>query len=357
MLLAFPLDEDPAFEVLLATVYKDATAGSDPWSMALCHLFAGLGAALRPTHPLAGAAAFEQLALAEQQFETLGARAVAQWAVAAQAVLAGRGGAATTAVHRLMRRRVVTGNGPHTPAAPPGSNAGPHRLAVRCIGAFELTIDGVALDLGAMKPRARSVLRVLSWKAEAGLHRDEILDALWPHTDPFISAKSLHVALSQIRSVLGPCSSHLRRHGDMYTLHLDEVHDVARINACTDVADDLCRHGRPGEAMGALADAVVLMSCEFLADEAQSNWVMDERARLANLHSRLCSRLADLHLSAGDASAAVTVCETGLRSDRFSDRMWSTLVQAQQTQGHAAEAARARSRYDAVLEELGVAAR
>lgn len=361
VLLAFPLPEDPPFEVLMATVYKDAAAGSDPWSKALCHLFAGLGAAFRRGHPLHGAGATLQLDLAESHFLALGAGAVAAWPKAALDALAGNTATPTTAIDQLMVRHL--GEAHQWPTAPLRRGiandsirqTGHHpSVVIRCLGTFEISFDGEPVNLRTVKPRARSVLRMLAWKCDVGLLREEILDALWPGSDPFTSSKSLHVALSQIRTALGAHSCHLRRLGDMYALHTDAVHDVRALTAnmaAVDHLDRICA----GVGIRAHLEAVVAsMSGEFLADETPLDWVIDERARITALQTRACCRLGELRLESGDPAGAAAVSELGLSRDRFSDTLWSTLVVALDAQGHTAEASRARSRYHRVLEELGV---
>ena len=362
VLLAFPLPEDPPFEVLMATVYKDATAGSDPWSKALCHLFAGLGAAFRGGHPLHGAGATLELDLAQAHFNALGAPAVAAWPKAALDALAGNRAASSTALDMLMCRHLgATHQSPTVrPRRSIDNDALPETIhypsvVIRCLGTFEISFDGLAVDLWTVKPRARSVLRMLAWKSDVGVLREELLDALWPGSDPYISSKSLHVALSQIRAALGVHSSHLRRLGDMYALHVDAVHDVRALTANMAAVDHLDRISAGVGVRAHLEAVVASMSGEFLADETPLDWVIDERARITALQTRACCRLGELRLVSGDPAGAAVVSELGLSRDRFSDSLWSILVAALDAQGRTAEASRARSRYNRVLDELGVA--
>ena len=361
VLLAFPLPEDPPFQVLMATIYKDATAGSDPWTKALCHLFAGLGAAFRPAHPLHGAGATLELDLAQAHFNALGAAAVAAWPKAALDVLAGNPPVSLSALDVLMGCHL--GASHQTPRMGPGRSMDNYSLheanhcpsvVIRCLGTFEISFDGVPVNLWTVKPRARSVLRMLAWKSDVGVQREVLLDALWPGSDPFISSKSLHVALSQIRAALGEHSGHLRRLGDMYALHVDAVHDVRALTANMAAVDHLDRVSS-GVGIRAHLEAVVAsMGGEFLVDETPLDWVVDERARITALQTRACCRLGQLRLESGDPGGAAVVSELGLIRDRFSDTLWSTLMVALDAQGCTAELCRARLRYHGVLDELGV---
>ena len=64
--------------------------------------------------------------------------------------------------------------------------------------------------------------------------------------------------------------------------------------------------------------------------------------------------LAEILLRFDDPVAAAQSCERGLRLDRYNDALWRLLAHTHARAGDAASAARARSRYGAVLDELGV---
>ena len=68
-----------------------------------------------------------------------------------------------------------------------------------------------------------------------------------------------------------------------------------------------------------------------------------------------CTRLAALHVAAGDLRAAVATARRGLEVDPFCDPLWRALIGALAATGDTAAEARARQEYAAVLRELGVA--
>ncbi len=79
-------------------------------------------------------------------------------------------------------------------------------VEIRCFGSFAFSVAGRPIDLAALKPRPRAVLRLLALHAGRPVHREVIQDALWRDADPETGARSLHVALSALRRELEPAA-------------------------------------------------------------------------------------------------------------------------------------------------------
>src|SRR5205085_6042971 len=93
--------------------------------------------------------------------------------------------------------------GPENEAAISGPVAAPPpAVALRCFGGFTLARHGVAVDCSAVKPRARAALHLLASRAPRPIHRDTLVDALWPGSDAKVGARNLHVVVSSLRQLL-----------------------------------------------------------------------------------------------------------------------------------------------------------
>src|SRR5262249_44601124 len=75
----------------------------------------------------------------------------------------------------------------------PNGRPDPPDLVVRCFGGFSITWRGDPVDLHVVKPRVRQMLRLLTLHAGHPLHRDLLIEALWPSADPAAAARYLHV--------------------------------------------------------------------------------------------------------------------------------------------------------------------
>jgi DNA-binding SARP family transcriptional activator len=266
--------------------------------------------------------------------------------------------AAGTAAPTVPPPRVAAAPPEGTIAAVPAAPAVP--LALRLLGCTEISIDGVAVDLSTVRPRARSTLRLLALRAGNAVHRDVLVASLWPDVDEEAALRSLQVAISSLRSVLGgrtrTRSTLLARNGETYCLQLPpgSRSDVRDFDAR--LADARTRR-HDGDAPGeraALAAALGHYGGDLLPEEGAAEWVVAERDRLriaaAGGWCALGRRLGD----DGDFSEAVDAVRAGLRLDAYSDDGWRLLVDLHTRAGNPAAAQAAAMEHAQVLAELGV---
>jgi predicted ATPase/DNA-binding SARP family transcriptional activator/tetratricopeptide (TPR) repeat protein len=77
----------------------------------------------------------------------------------------------------------------------------PQRVRIRMLGGFDVHIDGVAVPAGAWRlSKARSLLKLLALAEGHSMHRDAVVDALWPELGA--STNNLHQALHAARRAL-----------------------------------------------------------------------------------------------------------------------------------------------------------
>ncbi len=263
--------------------------------------------------------------------------------------------AAGTAARAVLSPRVAAvpsaGTIPATPAVP---------LTLRLLGRTEIAIDGVAVDLSTVRPRARSTLRLLALRAGNAVHRDVLVASLWPDVEEEAALRSLQVAISSLRSVLGgrarSRSTLLARNGESYCLALPAGSRSDVLDFDARLADARARR-HDGDAAGeraALAAALGHYGGDLLPEEGAAEWVVAERDRLriaaAGGWCALGRRLGD----DGDFSEAVDAVRAGLRLDVYSDDGWRLLVDLHTRAGNPAAAQAAALEHAQVLAELGV---
>lgn len=255
---------------------------------------------------------------------------------------------------------------PPTAASPAavGRSSGGHHLQLRCLGGFSLTIDGRAVDLTAVRPRARAALRLLAMRADRAVHRETIIEALWPEIDAGTGAHNLQVVVSSLRRLLEPdaprgASSLLVREGDAYRLALPAGADVDVIAFEAAAADGRAARGRGDReaATVALERAQRAYTGDLLPEDGPAEWAVKERERLRLVAAEVAQTRAELALESDDADTAAAACEWGLAVDRYHDPLWRLLAEARERSGDLAAAHRARRAYDDALAELGLPAR
>jgi DNA-binding SARP family transcriptional activator len=233
-------------------------------------------------------------------------------------------------------------------------------IDLRCFGKLSATVDGRAVDLTAVKPRVRSLLRLLGAQGGAPVHREVICEALWPEADPMMGLRNLQVAVSSLRRLLEP---HVSRGGGALVVRDADSYRLALPGASTcDVItyQSLLARARetatsePPAAAADFATAVSMLRVGLLPEEGPAEWAeaIRERCRVDAAGTGL--QLAERAVLAGDPAAAAAICTETVTVDRYLDPAWRLLIAAQEQGGEYAGAAQARRRYGDVLKELGV---
>jgi DNA-binding SARP family transcriptional activator len=234
-------------------------------------------------------------------------------------------------------------------------------MVVRCLGGFSVYRAGRLLDQSSVKPRVRRLLRLLAMNAGTAVHRDALIQALWPDVPSATAAHNLHVAVSSLRKLLEPesargCARLVVREGDGYRLALPPQSscDVAEVRAALDSARRRQLSGDRAGSMQALRTAVGAYGGDLLPQDGTEEWVVRERETLRTGVALAAAQLAAFELDDGDAIAAAVAAERSLAIDRYHDEGWRVLIAAYERNGDVGAARRARGRYAEVLADLGV---
>jgi DNA-binding SARP family transcriptional activator len=231
-------------------------------------------------------------------------------------------------------------------------------LRVRTLGGFAIELDGRALPLDDVKPRARAVLRLLAAHGGQPVHREVIAEALWPASINGAGARSLHVAVSSLRGLfvaaLGSDGARLLvREGEAYRLAVPGgAIDIGRFERAALEARDARADGRDG--LEALEHALDAYGGDLLPEDGPAEWIVDRRERLRALALDVARELAIASLTEDEADRAIRACQVGLRIDRYHDPLWRLLIQARDRAGDVGAANRDRREYQAMLAALGV---
>jgi DNA-binding SARP family transcriptional activator len=232
-------------------------------------------------------------------------------------------------------------------------------VVIRCLGGFTLCVGAARLDLGAVKPRVRKLLHLLALHTKQPVHREVLIESLWPEADPESGARNLHVAVSSLRQLLAVGSRgetlQIVREGEDYRLKLPPGShtDVAAFAGSVEEGRHCRAAGDVPGAIRSLSAALDLYAGDLLPEDGPAEWVLGDRESLRASAVEAAGALAEL-LVAGDAAGAARACERGLAIDRCRDSLWRTLQRAHELAGNYAAAADARRRYERVLADLGV---
>lgn len=227
----------------------------------------------------------------------------------------------------------------------------------RCFGGLQLSLCGREVDVDGLKPQARAVLAMLLMASPTPVHRERLLEALWPHDDPAVTARRLPVLVSTIRRHLEPQApagqwSLVVRVGEAHGLRLPAGtwSDVAVF----DDAVAASRHGDEDAAARSLQVAFDAWRGELLPEFGPAEWVVGPREHYSLAFARVAHRLARHLLDHGEPGACVDVARAGLHADRYSCALWQLVVRAHRRMGDPAAAARTEADRNRMLAELHV---
>ncbi|WP_190989132.1 AfsR/SARP family transcriptional regulator [Pseudarthrobacter sulfonivorans] len=246
---------------------------------------------------------------------------------------------------------------------PPCRGARLPSLDVACFSGFTLRRDGVAVDLSKIRPQARTVLRILSLNAGRLVHREKLAGILWPDLDAPAALHALQVSVSCLRGALQPegtseCPQLLARQGEAYALVLGtgSTFDLADFDDALYAASKARSAGdNPGTAVE-LRRAVELYTGEVLPEDGPAEWAAETRERYRMRAAEAAASLAGVEFGLGNSAAAAAAATRSVEIDPWRDESWRTLVETFRQLGDPAAAQRAQSRYDVVLNSLGVPA-
>jgi predicted ATPase/DNA-binding SARP family transcriptional activator len=219
-------------------------------------------------------------------------------------------------------------------------------IEVRLLGGFAVLADGRALDAPWRLRKARTLVKLLALAPGHRMHREVLVDRLWPDADPAAGANNLHQALHAARRVLGPDRLVLRDELAVLGPDGDVVVDVDAFTAAAT---------SPDGSAEALAAALASWTGDLLPEDRYEDWAAPHRERLAGTRAHLAVRLADARTADGDADDAVAVLEPVAVDRPADEEVHRSLLEALFAAGRRVDATAEFERLRGALEEEGTA--
>ncbi len=154
-------------------------------------------------------------------------------------------------------------------------------VTIKLLGGFAAMVDGepVAESLWRLR-KGRELVKLLALAPDHRLHREQLMDALWPERDPAAAANNLHQVVHVARRALGAEVIALR--DELLTLHADvDVDDFERAAA----------HARRAGSASAYRAALSLYGGVLLPENRYDDWAGVRREELELLRDELDTEL------------------------------------------------------------------
>ncbi len=260
---------------------------------------------------------------------------------------------------RRAERLGAAGAGRLLTPAPPGAPAtvtATTGVRLTCLGEFRLSVAGVPVDWRALRPRARSLLMRLAMEYGRAVHRERLVDDLWPDATLNAGIRSLQVAASSVRQCLvaaGLPEDSIRREASAYALQLpgcvDEFGEFQRLVRQASRED---ASGRMRQALRCRLDALDLYAGELLPEVGPAEWVVHERERLRVAAALVGAEAARLAYEFADFDTALRAAQRSLQLDPFHDPSWTLLAELHEQLGDHSAAEMTRREHARVVADL-----
>ena len=172
--------------------------------------------------------------------------------------------------------------------------AGPDaaELRISLLGGFRVRVGSRDIDPAAWRLRkARSLVKLLALSSGGRLHREQVLEFLWPHLDPDAAANNFRKTLHVVRRTLEPegtgeSARYCRVHDDVVSLAAPGAAWID-VDAFTTAAAEARKGGDPAAYRAALE----LYAGDLLPEDQYEEW---SAGRRESLHQEWLGVLADL---------------------------------------------------------------
>lgn len=167
-------------------------------------------------------------------------------------------------------------------------------LTIYLLGGFRLTINGEDVHPDKWRLRAsRNLVKLLALTPSHRLHREQLMDWLWPDADPELAANNLHQALYVARRGLVPGGKDTR-----YLVMESEWLILDTENKTwidLDVFEEAARKAQCGGDISDYQAAVAAYIGELLPEDRFETWIVHRREGLQQVYIDLLKELAQLH--------------------------------------------------------------
>jgi ATP/maltotriose-dependent transcriptional regulator MalT/DNA-binding SARP family transcriptional activator len=200
------------------------------------------------------------------------------------------------------------------------------------LGGFVVRRADQQLALPAGRPE-RAVKRL----AVAGgrVHREALMEFLWPETPAEVGRNRMRNLLSRIRMVAGEL---IVREGDTIALAAGCEIDAARFDAGAERALAARSAGEADAAAGLARAALGLYRGELLPDDEYEDWVLVPRERLRALQLELLDLLVAAAEGSGEIDEAVRLARTAIGVEPHDERRHLVLAELLAMQGRTGSA-------------------
>lgn len=204
----------------------------------------------------------------------------------------------------------------------------PSSLEICVLGPFALSVDGAPVRESAwQRPQSKLLVQLLALQPHHQLHREEIMDLLWPEQDADSASKKLYKALHMARRALEPhLASGSKSHFIITQKQQIMLRAPGRLWVDADEFEAQTREAIRQDSAAACEEALALYRGDLLADNPYLDWAAARREHLRLLHRKLLTKLAQLYEEQGEYQRGIKHLQGLVKDDPTDERAHRQLM-------------------------------
>src|SRR5215212_3792542 len=241
------------------------------------------------------------------------------------------------------------------PSLPTSSGGVSEAVRIRMLGGFSVSVGASTIKEGEWRLRkAAGLVKLLALEPGHRMHREQLMDVLWPDLDEKAQANNLRYALHHARRTLA-LASDSDRASRLLALRGELIELGAEGSLAVDVEafEEAARTARGSGDMGAYRAALDLYAGELLPQDPYEAWAEERREGLRGTHLSLLLELAALYEGRAEYEAAVGVLQRALASEPAHEVAHAQLMRLYTLVGRRGEALKQYERLREVLRREG----
>src|SRR5215204_3790510 len=188
-------------------------------------------------------------------------------------------------------------------------------VRIKLLGGFKVSVGSRTIGEGAWRlKKAASLLKLLALSPTHRLHREQVMDALWPDLGTARASNNLRGALHAARRTLEPGRASKSRYLSLREEQL-ALCPVERLWVDVEAFEGAAATARRSRDPAAYGLAVELYAGELLPGDRYEEWAEDRREGLRRLYLALLLELAGLYEEGGEHDAGIEMLQRAMAED------------------------------------------
>src|SRR5215217_8425372 len=229
----------------------------------------------------------------------------------------------------------------HDKPSPPTSSGGvSEAVRVRMLGGFSVSVGAKIIEEGEWRLRkAAGLVKLLALEPGHRMHREQLMEVLWPDLDEKAQANNLRYALHHARRTLA-LASDPDRASRLLALRGELIELGAEGSLAVDVEafEEAARTARGSRDVGAYRVALALYAGDLLLQDPYEAWAEERREGLRRTRLSLLLELAALYEGRGEYEAAAEALQRALASEQAHEGAHAQLMRVYALSGRRGEA-------------------